>query len=113
MPKKQKDTANRKANLKTSADFPNGWQSPNREFDHKMDLIDQGVSSMEQSIRMMYRGGVPFSMETYKLLLANFRKCAKLNNALLPRQRVLALDILMSNSKTADLEQILNQAIEK
>ena len=113
MPKKKKDTANRNENLKASAAFPNGWHSAKKVLGHNVDRIDLEVGSMAQSIKMMHRGGVPFSIETYKMLVANYKKCAELNGSLLPEQRALVINILMSKSTTVDLEQILLQATTK
>jgi hypothetical protein len=86
------------------------WYKPELQSDRKLDSIDHAVLSMARSIRWMNERAVPFAPESYKKLISDYSRCARLNWSLNPTQRLYALNALNDKTIKATLENVLTDA---
>lgn len=92
---------------------PTGWYAPKIQSARSPDVIDVAVISMIRTLQAMHRRGIPFSMETYRVLIRDYQNCATLNYELSPAQRAVAIKVLKATTSAANLEEILLKAAKE
>ena len=98
---------------KKKSQSPTGWYKPKIQPDRTPDVIDVAVISMIRTLQAMHRQGIPFSMETYRVLIRDYQNCATLNDELNATQRAVAIKALKATTSAANLEEILLKAAKE